>query len=39
MIGKPRSGGVFAVLAAILGLFRWTRSGHERVESDPGAVD
>jgi hypothetical protein len=30
MSRKPRSGGVFAVLATILGLFGWTRSGHER---------
>jgi hypothetical protein len=37
---KPRSGGVlFAVLAAILGLLRWVRSGHERVDSDPRPVD
>jgi Caudovirus prohead serine protease len=30
MSRKPRSGGVFAVLATILGLFGWTRSGHGR---------
>ena len=32
--GKPRPGGVFAVLAGIPRLLGWARSGHERIERD-----